>query len=212
MSINRFASLGALRHALASREIGAVELAQHYLQALHADSLGAALALNDEETLAQARAAQARLDAGEHAPLLGLPIIHKDVFVTRSWPTTAGSRMLEGYRSPFDAEVVCRLEQAGMVSLGKANCDEFAMGSTNQHSAFGPCRNPWSSDRVPGGSSGGSAAAVAAGLSPAATGTDTGGSVRQPAALCGITGLKPTYGRVSRWGMVAYASSLDQAG
>ncbi|MEY4724237.1 MAG: hypothetical protein RL043_386 [Pseudomonadota bacterium] len=144
--------------------------------------------------------------------MTGLPLLHKDIFVTKGWVTTAGSKMLENYQSPFDAEVVERLAKAGMVTLGKASCDEFAMGSANQHCAYGPCTNPWDETRIPGGSSGGSAAAVAAGLAPAATGTDTGGSVRQPAAMCGITGIKPTYGRVSRWGMVAYASSLDQAG
>ncbi|MFZ9664386.1 MAG: Asp-tRNA(Asn)/Glu-tRNA(Gln) amidotransferase subunit GatA, partial [Limnohabitans sp.] len=150
--------------------------------------------------------------AGQGGPLEGVPIAHKDIFVTRDFPTTAGSRMLEGYRSPFDATVVNRLAQAGMVTLGKLNCDEFAMGSANENSAYGVSRNPWDLQRVPGGSSGGSAAALAAGLTPAATGTDTGGSIRQPASFCGITGIKPTYGRASRYGMIAYASSLDQAG
>lgn len=211
------ADLASLRRALDSGMVSAVELAQDHLDAIAADakaspSLGAVLATDPEVTQAQARAAQARIDQGERSPLLGIPVLHKDVFVTTDWPTTAASKMLEGYRSPFDAEVVTRLAKAGMVGLGKANCDEFAMGSATQHSAYGPCRNPWDRDRIPGGSSGGSAAAVAAGLAPAATGTDTGGSVRQPAAMCGITGLKPTYGRVSRWGMIAYASSLDQAG
>jgi len=201
-----------LRNALARREVSATELVETAFKEIGDDPLGAVLAMDREASLEQARAAQLRIDQGDASPLLGVPILHKDVFVTRAWPTTAGSRMLEGYRSPFDAEVVRRLDQAGMVCLGKANCDEFAMGSANQHSAYKPSRNPWSPTRVPGGSSGGSAAAVAAGWVVAATGTDTGGSVRQPASLCGITGLKPTYGRISRWGMVAYASSLDQAG
>ncbi|MFZ2390184.1 MAG: Asp-tRNA(Asn)/Glu-tRNA(Gln) amidotransferase subunit GatA, partial [Polaromonas sp.] len=153
---------------------------------------------------------------GERTPLLGVPLAHKDVFVTRDFPTTAGSKMLENYRSPFDATVVSKLGVAsggaGMVTLGKLNCDEFAMGSGNENSAYKPVQNPWDTSRVPGGSSGGSAAAVAARLVPAATGTDTGGSIRQPASLTGITGIKPTYGRCSRYGMVAFASSLDQAG
>jgi aspartyl-tRNA(Asn)/glutamyl-tRNA(Gln) amidotransferase subunit A len=198
---------------LAAREVSSVELAQHFLNRIRGESdLNAFLAVNEEASLAQARAADARLAAGERTPLLGVPLAHKDVFVTRDFPTTAGSNMLTGYRSPFDATVVRRLAEAGMVTLGKLNCDEFAMGSGNDNSAYGPVKNPWDRSRVPGGSSGGSAAAVAAGLVPAATGTDTGGSIRQPAALCGITGIKPTYGRCSRYGMVAYASSLDQAG
>ena len=150
--------------------------------------------------------------AGDAPLLTGVPLAHQDIFVTRDWPTTAGSRMLAGYRSPFDATVVRRLAEAGMVGLGKLNCDEFAMGSANENSAFGAVKNPWNPARVPGGSSGGSAAAVAAGLAPAATGTDTGGSIRQPASFCGLTGIKPTYGRASRYGMIAFASSLDQAG
>ena len=206
-------SVAQLAAHLAAREVSSVELAQHFLSRIHGEAdLNAFLALNEEASLAQARAADARLSAGERTPLLGVPLAHKDVFVTRDFPTTAGSKMLAGYRSPFDATVVRRLAEAGMVTLGKLNCDEFAMGSGNDNSAYGPVKNPWDRSRVPGGSSGGSAAAVAAGLVPAVTGTDTGGSIRQPAALSGITGIKPTYGRCSRYGMVAYASSLDQAG
>ncbi|MBK7000151.1 MAG: Asp-tRNA(Asn)/Glu-tRNA(Gln) amidotransferase subunit GatA [Rhodoferax sp.] len=212
-----------LAQALAARQVSAVELARHFLDrataSTHAD-LGAFVAINPEVTLAQARAADARIANGTAGVLEGVPIAHKDIFVTQDFPTTAGSRMLSGYRSPFDATVVAKLAAAGAVTLGKLNCDEFAMGSSNEntavpavgHSVVEPVRNPWDTARVPGGSSGGSAAAVAARLSPAATGTDTGGSIRQPAAFCGITGIKPTYGRASRYGMVAFASSLDQAG
>jgi aspartyl-tRNA(Asn)/glutamyl-tRNA(Gln) amidotransferase subunit A len=203
----------ALAAKLAAREVSSVEATTQLLaRAKRHSDLGAYLALDEEASLAQARAADARLAAGECGPLLGVPLAHKDVFVTRDFPTTAGSRMLEGYRSPFDATVVSRLAAAGAVTLGKLNCDEFAMGSGNDNSAYGPAHNPWDTARVPGGSSGGSAVVVAARLAPAATGTDTGGSIRQPAAFCGITGIKPTYGRCSRYGMVAYASSLDQAG
>ena len=214
-------SLAEMARQLRDRRVGAVEIAAHFqhraarhLASPHAaaDNTGAFLAVDAEVTQAQAQAAQARLDSGQGGLLEGVPIAHKDIFVTRDFPTTAGSRMLQGYRSPFDATVVSRLAQAGMVSLGKLNCDEFAMGSANENSAYGVSRNPWNLQRVPGGSSGGSAAAVAAGLTPAATGTDTGGSIRQPASFCGITGIKPTYGRASRYGMIAYASSLDQAG
>jgi len=198
---------------LAAGDVSSVEVTQHFLNRIQQhSSLGTFLATNTDVSLAQARAADARLAAGERTPLLGVPLAHKDVFVTRDFPTTAGSKMLENYRSPFDATVVSQLGSAGMVTLGKLNCDEFAMGSGNENSAYKPVQNPWDLSRVPGGSSGGSAAVVAARLVPAATGTDTGGSIRQPASLTGITGIKPTYGRCSRYGMVAFASSLDQAG
>ena len=203
------AELAAL---LKNKEVSAVEVATRFLARLGGNPHNAFLDINSEVTLEQARASDAKLAAGTAGPLEGVPIAHKDVFVTKDFVTTAGSKILTGYRSPFDATVVRKLREAGMVSLGKLNCDEFAMGSGNENSAFGAVSNPWETSHVPGGSSGGSAAAVAARLTPAATGTDTGGSIRQPAAFCGITGIKPTYGRASRYGMVAYASSLDQAG
>ncbi len=214
-------SVTELAGLLRARQLSAVEAARHFLDRIAAHrELAAYLAVNEEATLAQARAADAAIAAGTAGPLAGVPLAHKDIFVTRDFPSTAGSRMLAGYRSPFDATVVSRLAAAGAVTLGKLSCDEFAMGSANESvavpavglSAPAPVRNPWDTRRVAGGSSGGSAAAVAAGLAAAATGTDTGGSIRQPAAFCGITGIKPTYGRASRYGMIAYASSLDQAG
>jgi aspartyl-tRNA(Asn)/glutamyl-tRNA(Gln) amidotransferase subunit A len=206
-------SVAELGRALAAKQVSAVELAQLYLQRIerHRD-LNAFLDLRPEVTLAQARAADARIGRGEATPLTGVPIAHKDIFVTRDFASTASSRMLKGYMSPFDAAVVENLAKAGMVSLGKLNCDEFAMGSSNENSHYGNVLNPWDKAAVPGGSSGGSAAAVAARIAPAATATDTGGSIREPAAFSGITGIKPTYGRASRWGMIAFASSLDQAG
>ncbi|NPC59219.1 Asp-tRNA(Asn)/Glu-tRNA(Gln) amidotransferase subunit GatA [Caenimonas soli] len=206
-------TVAQLAQALRSKEASAVEVARHFLErgARH-EALGAYLAVDHDVTLAQARQADERIAAGEAAPLLGVPIAHKDIFVTKEFATTAGSKMLDNYRSPFDATAVANLARAGAVTLGKLNCDEFAMGSSNENSAFKPVLNPWDRSRIPGGSSGGSAVAVAARLAPAATGTDTGGSIRQPASFCGITGIKPTYGRASRYGMVAFASSLDQAG
>jgi aspartyl-tRNA(Asn)/glutamyl-tRNA(Gln) amidotransferase subunit A len=205
--------VAGLSRALGTRELSSEELVKHLLARIdHRQSLGAFLHVDADAALQTARTADARRAAGETGALLGVPLAHKDIFVTADQPTTAGSKMLAGYRSPFDATVIARLKAAGTVSLGKLNCDEFAMGSGNENSAYGPALNPWDTMRVPGGSSGGSAAAVAARLVPAATGTDTGGSIRQPAAFTGVTGIKPTYGVCSRYGMIAFASSLDQAG
>jgi aspartyl-tRNA(Asn)/glutamyl-tRNA(Gln) amidotransferase subunit A len=210
-------TVAELAQALKAKQVSAVEVATGFLARLGGNPHNAFLDIDSEVTLAQAQASDARLAAGTAGWLEGVPVGHKDVFVTRDFATTAGSKILTGYRSPFDATLVQKLGAsalggAGMVSMGKLNCDEFAMGSANENSAFGPVTNPWDTARVPGGSSGGSAAAVAARLVPAATGTDTGGSIRQPASFCGITGIKPTYGRASRYGMIAYASSLDQGG
>ena len=207
-------SVTALSQALASSEISSVELTQLYLDriARHNPQINAFITVDAEKSLAQAKAADQLRATGHATPLTGIPLAQKDIFCSKGWLTTCGSRMLSNFVSPYDASVIERFNAAGAVILGKTNMDEFAMGSSNETSYFGAVKNPWDLSRVPGGSSGGSAAAVAARLAPAATGTDTGGSIRQPAALCNLTGLKPTYGVVSRYGMIAFASSLDQAG
>jgi aspartyl-tRNA(Asn)/glutamyl-tRNA(Gln) amidotransferase subunit A len=206
-------SVAELSHALSTKQVSAVDLATVYLNRIERHKeLNAFLDVRPDVTLRQARAADQRIARGDGSPLTGVPIAHKDIFVTREFTSTASSRMLKGYMSPFDATVVEKLAEAGMVTLGKLNCDEFAMGSSNENSHYGNVFNPWDKSAVPGGSSGGSAAAVAARIAPAATATDTGGSIREPAAFSGVTGIKPTYGRASRWGMIAFASSLDQAG
>jgi len=207
-------SIAELSRSLKAREFSSEELTGHYLSRIEAldERLNCFVTVVAEQALEAARAADRRIAQGEAGPLTGIPIAHKDIFCTQGVKTSCGSRMLDNFVAPYDATVVARLKSAGVVMLGKTNMDEFAMGSSNETSFYGPVRNPWDLDKVPGGSSGGSAAAVAARLAPAATGTDTGGSIRQPAALTGITGFKPTYGRVSRYGMIAFASSLDQAG
>jgi len=207
-------SLKQLGAALRNKEISSVELTQLYLARISElnPSLNAFITVNPEASLAQAREADAMIAKGNIQALTGIPIAQKDIFCAKGWLTTCGSKMLHNFVSPYDAHVISQFNHAGAVNLGKTNMDEFAMGSSNETSYFGPVKNPWDTARVPGGSSGGTAAAVAARLCAAATGTDTGGSIRQPAALCGISGLKPTYGVVSRYGMIAFASSLDQAG
>ena len=208
-----FPTIADLNKALTNKEMSAVELAQESLKkASELKELNAFIEINDELSLAQAKAADDLIAKGQANYLTGIPMAHKDNYVTTGWKTTAASKMLENYLSPFEASVVEDLRKAGTVNIGKLNLDEFAMGSSNETSYFGPCLNPWDKTRIPGGSSGGSAAAVAAGIVPFATATDSGGSIRQPAALCGVTGIKATYGAVSRWGMIAYASSMDQAG
>ena len=213
--------IALMSKALAAKEVSSTELTQYFLDRIEAGKQwNAYLDVSAHLSLEQANKADQLISSGKSGKLTGIPVAHKDVFVTRGWKSTAASKILAGYQSPFDATVVANLgipdesnpHGAGMVCLGKTNMDEFAMGSSNENSAYGPVLNPWNSAHVAGGSSGGSAAAVAAGLAPIATGTDTGGSIRQPAAFCGLTGIKPSYGRVSRYGMIAYASSLDQAG
>ncbi len=207
-------SLRQLSHALATRQVSSRELTLAYLDRVQRldPALNAFITLDPERTLQQADEADARIARAQAGPLTGIPIAHKDIFCTAGWLTTCGSKMLSNFVAPYDAHVIERFKAAGTCTLGKTNMDEFAMGSSNETSFYGPVKNPWNPARVPGGSSGGSAAAVAARLAPAATATDTGGSIRQPAALCGVSGIKPTYGRVSRYGMIAYASSLDQGG
>ena len=206
--------MAQLSEGLRRREFSSVELTRRLLERIESSQpkLNALISITREAALQSAEAADRALAAGNATPLTGVPIVHKDIFCTQGIRTTCGSRMLENFVAPYDATVVAKLKSAGVVTLGKANMDEFAMGSSNENSYFGPVHNPWRTGMVPGGSSGGSAAIVAARLAPAATATDTGGSIRQPAALCGVTGLKPTYGRVSRYGMIAFASSLDQGG
>lgn len=207
-------TLAKIARALAAKEFSASELSSHLLARIKAldPQLNSFISLTEELAMSQAKAADSRRAAGESGALLGAPLAHKDLFCTQGIRTSCGSKILDNFKAPYDATVVDKLAAAGTVTLGKLNMDEFAMGSSNESSYYGAVKNPWDLSRVPGGSSGGSAAAVAARLIPAATGTDTGGSIRQPAALTNLTGLKPTYGRVSRWGMIAYASSLDQGG
>ena len=207
-------SIGELATSLAAKQVSSLELTEYFLERLSRlnPALNAVITLSADQARAQAGAADARRAAGEKGPLLGIPLIHKDIFCTEGVRTSCGSRMLDNFVSPYNATVVDRLQSAGAIMLGKANMDEFAMGSSNETSFYGPVKNPWDLTKVPGGSSGGSAAALAAGLAAFSTGTDTGGSIRQPAALTGVVGFKPTYGRVSRYGMIAFASSLDQAG
>jgi aspartyl-tRNA(Asn)/glutamyl-tRNA(Gln) amidotransferase subunit A len=213
MSVDTFTSVSELSSELESGRVSSEELTRYYLKRAHSfTGLNAFITIDEDRALTEAEHADERRARGDATRVTGIPIAHKDIFCTKGLLTTCGSRMLGNWVAPYDATVVARLHDAGVVTLGKANMDEFAMGSSNENSHFGAVANPWDTSRVPGGSSGGSASLVAAGLAPAATGTDTGGSIRQPAAFCGLTGFKPTYGRVSRYGMVAFASSLDQGG
>ena len=211
MSLHR-KTIAQLSKGLSTGEFSSVELTRHFLDRIKQSDLNAFITVTDELAMTQARAADNKIAQGEAGVLTGIPYAHKDIFCTNGVKTSAGSKMLDNFISPYDSTVTHQLNQADLVMLGKANMDEFAMGSSNENSYYGAVKNPWDKTKIPGGSSGGSAAAVGARLAPFATGTDTGGSIRQPASLCGITGLKPTYGRISRYGMIAYASSLDQAG
>ncbi|RKZ90967.1 MAG: Asp-tRNA(Asn)/Glu-tRNA(Gln) amidotransferase subunit GatA, partial [Candidatus Parabeggiatoa sp. nov. 1] len=207
-------TLAELSHALHQRECSSVELTRHFLERIerYDAPLNSFISVTAEMALAQATVADEHLNVGDAGRLTGIPLVHKDIFCTKGVKTSCGSKMLDNFIAPYNATVVEKCQAAGMVMLGKTNMDEFAMGSSNETSFYGPVKNPWDTQAVPGGSSGGSTTAIAARLTPVATGTDTGGSIRQPAAFCGVTGLKPTYGLVSRYGMIAFASSLDQGG
>ena len=207
-------SINELHHGLLNKDFSSVELTEYFLSRIKKlnPSINAFITVDEEKSLGQAKLADEKISKGDLNPLTGIPIAQKDIFCAKGWKTTCGSLMLDNFISPYDAFVIEAFNKAGSVNLGKTNMDEFAMGSSNETSYYGPVKNPWNLDYVPGGSSGGSAAAVASRMAPIATGTDTGGSIRQPASLCGLTGLKPTYGLVSRFGMIAFASSLDQAG
>ena len=207
-------SINELHHGLLNKDFSSVELTEYFLSRIKKlnPSINAFITVDEEKSLGQAKLADEKISKGDLNPLTGIPIAQKDIFCAKGWKTTCGSLMLDNFISPYDAYVIEAFNKAGSINLGKTNMDEFAMGSSNETSYYGPVKNPWNLDYVPGGSSGGSAAAVASRMAPIATGTDTGGSIRQPASLCGLTGLKPTYGLVSRFGMIAFASSLDQAG